>query len=111
MAARSRTGLAAKTLDPSHLHLTGFRLEAKDVHYTGPETDVKADIRQLSLDAVDWREGILSIQQTKTGRLLTLPLLPDVAEALIAYLRNGRPATDSRHVFVRHHAPSTSLNW
>ena len=63
------------------------------------------DLRQLRLDAVDWREGVLSITQAKTGRVLTLPLLPDIADALIAYLRDGRPATTSRQVFVRHKAP------
>lgn len=63
------------------------------------------DIRQLRLEDLHWRAGVLSIHQTKTGRLLTLPLLPDVTEALIAYLRDGRPATASRHVFVRHRAP------
>ena len=56
------------------------------------------DLRQLRLEAVDWRERVLSITQAKTGRVLTLPLLPDVADALIAYLRNGRPATPSRYV-------------
>jgi integrase/recombinase XerD len=63
------------------------------------------DIRQLQVEALHWRDGILSFKQAKTGRLLTLPLLPDVTTALIAYLRNGRPATTSRHVFVRHRAP------
>jgi integrase len=63
------------------------------------------DIRDLRLEALQWREGTVSIQQSKTGRVLTLPLLPDVADALIAYLRNGRPATTARHVFVRHRAP------
>jgi integrase len=63
------------------------------------------DIRQLQLDNVHWREAIVAIHQAKTGRLLTLPLLPEVSDALIAYLRDGRPATDSRHVFVRHRAP------
>ncbi|MCL5258288.1 MAG: site-specific integrase [Firmicutes bacterium] len=63
------------------------------------------DIRQLQLEAINWRDGIVSLKQAKTGRLLTLPLLPDVAAALIAYLRDGRPATTSRHVFVRHRAP------
>ena len=60
---------------------------------------------RVRLDAVDWREGVLSITQAKTGRVLTLPLLPEVADALLAYLRDGRPATTSRHVFVRHKAP------
>jgi integrase len=34
-----------------------------------------------------------------------LPLLPDVAAALIAYLRAGRPPTEARQLFVRHRAP------
>jgi integrase/recombinase XerD len=63
------------------------------------------DIRQLQLEDLHWREGVLSIRQAKTGRLLTLPLLPDVTDALIAYLSDGRPTTSSRHVFVRHRAP------
>jgi integrase len=63
------------------------------------------DIRQLRLEDLLWRDGVLSIRQVKTGRLLTLPLLQDVTDALIAYLREGRPATASRHVFVRHRAP------
>jgi len=64
-----------------------------------------SDIRGLSLAALDWRHGILSIQQAKTGRTLVLPLVPDVVEALTAYLRDGRPPTTSRLVFVRHRAP------
>ena len=63
------------------------------------------DIRQLQLEALHWRAGILAFEQAKTGRLLTLPLLPDVTAALIAYLRDGRPVTTSRYVFVRHRAP------
>lgn len=63
------------------------------------------DIRQLQLDDFQWREGVLSIQQAKTGRQLTLPLLPEVTDAIVAYLRDGRPATALRHVFVRHRAP------
>lgn len=63
------------------------------------------DIRQLQLEDLHWREGVLFIRQAKTGRLLTLPLLPDVADALIAYLHDGRPTTTARHVFVRHRAP------
>jgi integrase len=63
------------------------------------------DIRQLQLEALRWPEGTIALRQSKTGRMLTLPLLPDVSVALIAYLRDGRPATTSRYVFVRHRAP------
>jgi integrase/recombinase XerD len=63
------------------------------------------DIRQLQLDSIYWREEIIRLRQAKTGRTLTLPLLPDVSNALTAYLLEGRPATTSRYVFVRHRAP------
>ena len=64
-----------------------------------------SDIRQLRLDDLHWRDGVLAIRQAKTGRPLVLPLLPDVRAALIAYLRDGRPATAARQLFVRHRAP------
>jgi integrase len=63
------------------------------------------DIRQLTLDHIDWRHARLAIRQAKTGRPLELPLLPDVADALSAYLRDGRPAAASRIIFIRHRAP------
>ena len=64
-----------------------------------------SDIRQLRLDDVQWRAEVIALRQAKTGRALVLPLLPDVRAALIAYLRDGRPATDARQVFIRHRAP------
>jgi integrase len=64
-----------------------------------------SEIRNLKLEELHWRQRVLSMQQSKTGRLLVLPLLPDVVAALTAYLRDGRPATGAREVFVRHRAP------
>lgn len=64
-----------------------------------------SDIRQLTLDDIDWREMRIDLRQVKTGRSLALPLLPEVAHALSAYLRDGRPASTNRTVFLRHCAP------
>jgi integrase/recombinase XerD len=64
-----------------------------------------SDIRQLRLEDVHWREGVIAIRQSKTGNPLVLPLLPDVTKALAAYVRNGRPTTNARQIFVRHRAP------
>ena len=61
-----------------------------------------SDIRALCLEHIDWRRGQITLQQTKTGHPITLPLLSDVAQALVAYLQAGRPATTTRQVFVRH---------
>jgi len=64
-----------------------------------------SDIRQLRLEDVHWREGVIAIRQAKTGGPLVLPLLPEVLMALAAYVRDGRPTTNARQMFVRHRAP------
>jgi len=64
-----------------------------------------SDIRLLCLDNIHWRQGQIAFHQSKTRRQLILPLLPEVSEALIDYLRGGRPSTQSRNIFVRHKAP------
>jgi integrase/recombinase XerD len=63
------------------------------------------DIRGLCFEDIHWREGFISLTQSKTGNQLILPLLEDVAAAVIEYLREGRPSTHSRKIFVRHLAP------
>ncbi len=63
------------------------------------------DIRQLTIDEIDWREARIDLRQVKTGRPLVLPLLPDVADGLSAYLLDGRPASTNRTLFLRHCAP------
>lgn len=64
-----------------------------------------SDIQQLTFDHINWRSRQIVLRQTKTGNPLLLPLLQDVLDALVDYLQKGRPQTESRNVFVRHHAP------
>ena len=63
------------------------------------------EIAQLRLEDVDWRADRLSVRHTKTGSGSVLPLVPAVGDALLAYLRHGRPVTDAREVFVHAKAP------
>ncbi|MFZ3116235.1 MAG: site-specific integrase [Syntrophales bacterium] len=63
------------------------------------------DIRKFSLDDIHWRDNHITFRQSKTGKRLSLPLLPEVTEALIDYLRAGRPPTMARNIFIRHRAP------
>lgn len=63
------------------------------------------DIRDLRLDDLRWDEARIEHTQSKTGRPVVLPLTEEVGEALIAYLREGRPQTARREVFLRHLAP------
>jgi integrase len=68
------------------------------------------DICALRLEDIDWRAGRISIVQQKTGNPLTLPLLPQVGNAISAYLLGKRPADADGHVFVRACAPHTGLS-
>jgi site-specific recombinase XerD len=58
----------------------------------------------LLLDDLDWRNGILRLNQSKNGHAAHLPLLAEVGEAIANYLRQGRPACCCRQVFVFHQA-------
>ena len=49
------------------------------------------DIRTLKLDQLDWEDSIIEVEQSKTGTPLRLPLTSEVGEALIDYLKSGRP--------------------
>ena len=63
------------------------------------------DIRTLKLDNLRWAESTIEITQAKTGTPLTLPLTNEVGEALIDYLKSGRPQTTHREVFLKVNPP------
>jgi integrase/recombinase XerD len=63
------------------------------------------EVSRLRLEDADWRGEVLHIRHSKTGARSVLPLMELVREALIAYLRHGRPETDVREIFVRTRAP------
>lgn len=64
-----------------------------------------SEIVQLCLEDIDWRHERLRVRHSKRGPASDVPLLPSVGEALLIYLRHGRPATTLRQVFVRTKAP------
>jgi integrase len=68
------------------------------------------DVANLRFSNIDWEREAIHLTQVKTGNPLELPLLEDVGEALINYLKNARPKTDSDHVFVRQVPPYTDFN-
>jgi site-specific recombinase XerD len=63
------------------------------------------EVAQLSLDAIDWRNGTVRLIGTKSRRASTLPLPVETGKAIAQYLQNGRPRTNNRAIFVRHVAP------
>ena len=62
------------------------------------------EVAFLELEDIDWEGGCLSVHG-KSGRRTQLPLPKEVGEAIVAYLRHGRPRSTSRRVFLRARAP------
>jgi integrase/recombinase XerD len=63
------------------------------------------EIAALTLDDIDWKRERLAIPERKAGHSTAFPLTATVGEALVAYLKDGRPETEDRHVFFRANAP------
>lgn len=66
------------------------------------------EVAALHLPDIDWGAGELLVHG-KGRREDRLPLPVDVGEAIVAYLRRGRPATPVREVFVTVTAPTRGL--
>jgi site-specific recombinase XerD len=63
------------------------------------------EIAALTLDDIDWKRERLAIPERKAGHSTAFPLSTVVGEAVLDYLRHGRPTTTDRHVFFRAVAP------
>jgi integrase/recombinase XerD len=63
------------------------------------------DICKLTFDNLKWESNSIEFKQNKTGETIVLPLLNDVGEAVIDYIKYGRPAVGTSNVFLRLCAP------
>jgi site-specific recombinase XerD len=63
------------------------------------------EVAALSLDDIDWKNDRLRVPERKAGHSTAFPLSPVVGEAILEYLRHGRPETSDRHLFFRAVAP------
>jgi site-specific recombinase XerD len=68
------------------------------------------EVARLELGDIDWRTGLITVRG-KGNRTDALPLPPDVGQAIVDYLRSGRPADAAdRSVFIRVLAPHRGLS-
>lgn len=58
------------------------------------------DIKNLKFENIQWNKRQIKLIQTKTKVELTLPLLEDVADGLIDYIKNSREQTSENRIFV-----------
>ena len=61
-----------------------------------------SDITSFSLDQIDWNKNKISIVQYKTGIPVEFPLLASVGNAIIEYLKHGRPIGGENVIIVNH---------
>lgn len=66
------------------------------------------EVITLLLEDIDWDAGNLCVRG-KNGHQCLMPLPVDVGEAIAAYLRQGRPPSADRHLFLRSRAPYRGL--
>ncbi len=59
-----------------------------------------SDITNMTLENLNWEQNIIEIVQKKTPKTLQLPLLNEVGDAIIDYLRL-RPKLPFKHIFLR----------
>jgi site-specific recombinase XerD len=64
-----------------------------------------SDISRLKFENLHWNTCTIEIKQFKTGKELVLPLLPDVGNAIIDYLKYGRPRSEEPYVLLTERPP------
>ena len=70
-----------------------------------------SEVVRLRLDDFDWEREVFTVRLCKSGRPRTYPLARSVAAAILRYLKEVRPRTALREVFLaRCHAPVRPLN-
>lgn len=67
------------------------------------------EVISLRLEDIHWQGEKLRFQQSKTRAESALPLVEPIAQALLKYLRYGRPKTAFRQIFLRTRAPIIPL--
>jgi integrase/recombinase XerD len=67
------------------------------------------EIATMQLDDLDWKQAQLRVPTRKGGHSTLYPLSATVGEAIIDYLRAGRPAVDDRHLFLVTRTPYSPM--
>ncbi len=66
-----------------------------------------SDIRTLQFSNIEWRKQKIKLYQQKTRQYLELPLTHEICLALLDYIKNARPETDSPFIFIKQRPPHT----
>jgi site-specific recombinase XerD len=64
-----------------------------------------SQVRALRLEQVDWAQNQILFPACKQGKHTVLPLLPEVGQSLLDYVRHSRPPSTYPQVFLTARAP------
>lgn len=64
-----------------------------------------SDISRLKFEHLNWDTNQIRLKQVKTDKELVLPLLADIGNAIIDYLKYGRPPSQTPFVFLTGRPP------
>ena len=64
-----------------------------------------SDIAGLQFSEIDWDKDTITLVMQKTDKIIELPLLADVGNAIIDYLQHGRPKSELQNIFISSRAP------
>jgi integrase len=64
-----------------------------------------SDIANIKFDNILWEQNIIRLVQFKTDKEIELPLLPEVGNAIIDYLKYSRQESDEPFVFLTVRSP------
>lgn len=64
-----------------------------------------SDICELTFESFKWESNTIELKQGKTSESIVLPILNDVGEAVIDYIKYGRPTVETKEIFLRLSAP------
>ena len=69
-----------------------------------------SDIRKLKFENILWERNLITFAQCKTGEKIVLPLLPEIGNAIIEYLKHGRPVSDESYCFLQVQSPYKQID-
>lgn len=68
-----------------------------------------SDIANLTFENLLWEKSLIVLSQFKTGKKIELPILPEIGNAIIDYLKFGRPTSKESFVFLLSRSPFSPI--
>ena len=70
----------------------------------------RSEVCRLSLEDLDWKENQIHVTRSKSQKAQNFPLVDCLGQAIIRYLKEVRPPSPCRKVFLRIHCPYLPLS-